>query len=119
MAAMKILATWWRSLPFLWRRWRIVSWVGAGDDVPESLPQRGVVLVGTSASPTWAVFDCPCRTGHRLMVNLDRTRYPFWTIELQRPLSIHPSIDNITRTRRCHFTIRNGRLRWAVPTNPE
>ncbi len=66
-----------------------------------------------------AVFDCPCRTGHRLMVNLDRTRHPFWRIESRRPLSIRPSIDDITSERRCHFIIRDGKLRWAIATNGE
>ena len=54
---------------------------------------------------------------HRLMVNLDSTRYPFWRIESRNPLSIRPSIDDITAQRRCHFTIRDGKLSWAVGTN--
>ena len=111
--------TWWRSLPLPWRRWRVAEHVAAADEVPQRLPYRGVVLVGPRHAPTWLVFDCPCRTGHRLMVNLDRTRPPFWTIELQRALSIHPSIDDITPERRCHFIIRNGKLRWALPTHEE
>ena len=48
------------------------------------------------------------------MVNLDRARHPFWRIESQKPLSIRPSIDNITQERRCHFVIRDGKLRWAI-----
>ena len=119
MAGMKNLIVCWRSLPFPWRRWRIVERVREADDVPERLPERGVVLVGPQESPTWAVFDCPCHTGHRLMVNLDRTRYPFWTIESRRQLSIRPSIDSVTTQRRCHFIMRRGRIRWAVATNED
>ena len=114
MAGMKRLIDWWKSLPLPWRPWRIVGQVGAGDEVPEQLPHRGVVLVGAPESATWAVFDCPCRTGHQLMVNLDRARHPFWRIESRKPLSIRPSIDNITQERRCHFVIRDGKLRWAI-----
>ena len=117
MAGMKRLIAWWQSLPLPWRPWRIVGQVGAGDEVAERLPHRGVVLVGTRESATWAVFDCPCRTGHRLMVNLDRARHPFWTIESRTPLSIRPSIDDITPERRCHFTIRGGTLRWSIDSN--
>ena len=87
--------------------------------MPERLPHRGVVLVGASEGATWAVFDCPCRTGHRLMVNLDDTRPPFWRIVSRTPLSIRPSIDNITPERRCHFTIRSGKTRWAIVTREE
>ena len=119
MAGMKSLMGWWQSLPLPWRPWRIVGQAGAGDEVPERLPHRGVLLVGAPESATWAVFDCPCRTGHRLMVNLDRTRHPFWRIESRRPLSIRPSIDDITSERRCHFIIRDGKLRWAIATNGE
>ena len=53
------------------------------------------------------------------MVNLDRTRHPFWTIEFREPLSILPSIDNITPERRCHFIIRDGKIRWATSTIEE
>ena len=117
MARMKGLIVWWQSLALPWRAWRIVGKVEAGDEVGECLPYRGVVLVGTRDRATWAVFDCPCRTRHRLMVNLDSARYPFWRIESRKPLSIRPSIDDITTQRRCHFTIRDGKLSWAIGTN--
>lgn len=119
MAAVKTLIVWWRSLPLPWRRWRIADHVGAGDEVPDRLPHRGVILVGPPESPTWAVFDCPCGTGHRLMVNLDRTRHPFWRIEDRRRLSIFPSIDNITPERRCHFVVRRGTIAWATATDED
>lgn len=116
---MKKLVAWWRSLPLPWRSWRIVGRVGAADEVPGRLPQRGVVLVGEERCPAWAVFDCPCGTGHRVMVNLDRTRHPFWTIETRQPLSIRPSIDNITSERRCHFFVGGGKIRWAITADEE
>ena len=111
---MHILTAWWQSLPLPWRKWRIVGKVSAGDEVPEHLPHRGVILVGPSESATWVVFDCPCRAGHRLLVNLDNTRHPSWRIESHKPLSIHPSIDDITPERRCHFIVRAGKIIWAT-----
>ena len=117
MAGMRRLISWWQSLPLPWHPWRVAEHVAAVDEVPDLLPSRALVLVGARGRPTWAVFDCPCRTGHRLLLNLDRTRYPFWVIESRKPLSIRPSIDDITPKRRCHFIIRNGRLRWAIGTN--
>ena len=119
MAWLTWLIAWWRSLPLPWRAWCIVGHVGAGDDVPEQLPQRGVVLVGPPHTATWVVFDCPCRTGHRLMINLDRTRHPFWRLDSQKPLSIRPSIDSLTSERRCHFFIRRGKVRWATAGNQD
>lgn len=105
---------WWRSLPLPWRKWRVVSHVLAGDEVPHRIPRRGVVLVGPPSHPTWAAFDCPCEQGHRLMLNLDPARRPWWRIVLLRPLSIRPSIDNVTTDRRCHFIVRRGTIIWAL-----
>ena len=113
MAGMRRLIVWWQSLPLPWRVWRVVGQAGAGDGVPDRLPDKGVVLVGAPGSATWAAFDCPCRTGHRLMVNLDRSWHPFWSVDCLKPLTIQPSIDDITPERRCHFFVRGGRISWA------
>ena len=113
MAALRKLTAWWQSLPFPWRVWRVVDYVGAGDEVPDRLPDRGVVLVGALENGTWAAFDCPCRRGHRLMVNLDQSRQPAWRIDSLKPLTILPSIDNISPGSRCHFVVRSGRVNWA------
>ena len=113
MVGMKVLSAWWQSLPIPWRAWRIVGHVDSGADVPENLPDRGVILVSNSGRPIWAVFDCPCRAGHRLMVNLDHARSPFWRIQSVDPLSIYPSIDDVTSERRCHFVMYRGRIRWS------
>ena len=114
MAGMKKLLARLQSLPQRWWcNWRIVGQVGAGDEVPDRLPNKGVVLVGAPGSATWAAFDCPCRTGHRLMLNLDRARRPFWRVDPLKPLSIRPSIDSISPERRCHFIVHGGRIHWA------
>lgn len=114
---MKELSAWWRSLPLPWRRWRVVAQVQAVDEVPDRLAYGTVVLVGVAEKLAWAIFDCPCRTGHRLMLNLDYVRRPIWTIESRKPLSIYPSIDDSTDERRCHFFVRHGRVRWATSMN--
>jgi hypothetical protein len=101
----------WLRLP--WLRWRAVGRVDAADELPEHLPRRGVMLVGPQAKPTWAVFDCPCRQRHRIMLNLDASRRPRWQVTNLAPLTVAPSIDAITATRRCHFWVRDGRIRWV------
>jgi hypothetical protein len=112
MAAVDRIA-WWQWVPLPGRKWRVVAHVAAGDEVPDRLPQRGVVLVGPHTKPTWIAFDCPCQRGHRIMVNLDRARRPVWRLEPRQPLSIRPSIDAITAERRCHFFVSNGKIDWA------
>lgn len=105
---------WWHWLPWPWRRWRVVGHVDAGDEVPDRMPSKGVILVGPTAQPTWVAFDCPCGTGHRLMVNLDERRRPAWQVTAVRPLTIRPSMDNVSKDRRCHFFIRGGKIVWAL-----
>lgn len=105
--------SWWQRLQLPWRRWRVVTRVDAGDEVPEELPARGIVLVGPPNNPTWAAFDCPCRRGHRLMVNLDPSRHPSWRILTTKPITLRPSVDDITPERRCHFIMDAGRIKWA------
>src|SRR5713226_7403315 len=97
---------WWFWLPRF--RWRIVAHVEAGDAIPEKIPRNGVVVVSRLGLPTWVAFDCPCRSGHRIMVNLDGSWRPHWRITSLKPLSISPSFDDVTQQQRCNFLLRQG-----------
>jgi hypothetical protein len=104
----------WLARPLPTRRWRIVAQVEEADLVPDRLPRRGAVLVGPPGAPKWLALDCPCGTGHRLLVNLDSRRRPTWRLVGARPLTIRPSLDVTRDGTRCHFTITCGTVRWAV-----
>lgn len=100
---------WWQWLPF--QPWRIVSTFAAADEVPRALPRNGVVLVISEDVMKWLVFDCPCHSGHRMMLSLQG--YPRWTLSTNKPLSISPSVDYRGIDRRCHYIIRNGKVKWT------
>lgn len=102
---------WWKWLPF--QRWRLVGTADDADEIPASLPRNGVVLVGTNDRPKWIVFDCACRRGHRIMLNADTNRRPYWTLQSQHSLTVWPSIDYLGEARRCHYFLRSGRVSWA------
>lgn len=104
---------WWTWIRWPWRRWSIVLIVEAADEVPERLPWRGAVLVGTRAYPKWLAFDCPCGSGHRIVVTLDRGHKPHWKVTATKQLSVVPSIDYCGGGRRCHYFISNGKTVWA------
>ena len=54
-----LITRWWRAVwPF--SPWRIVAEVDAADEVPDRLPRKGAVLVGSRQHPKWIAFDCPC-----------------------------------------------------------
>jgi hypothetical protein len=95
------------------RRFRVTELVDAADEIPDQLPRRGAVLVGTLDQPTWIAFDCPCMDHHRVMLNLDPRRHPAWVIGAKKPLTLSPSINEKRRNIRCHYFIRAGRVQWA------
>ncbi len=102
---------WWEWIPG--RSWRIVATVEAADEIPERIPAAGAVLVGSAKHPKWLAFDCPCRTGHRIMVTLDPSHYPHWTVLDAKKLSLSPSVNYRTKHRRCHYMIRRGKIAWV------
>src|SRR3569833_1265351 len=103
----------WDLLPF--RPWRILGVVDSADEVPDHLPTRGMVLVGSHRHPKWLCFDCPCESHHRIMLNLDPARRPNWTVRGSRgrDLSISPSVDYIEGRKRCHYVLRTDRVQWV------
>ncbi len=103
----------WNWLPF--QPWRVVEIVEDADDVAQRLPRNGVSLVGSKSCWKWIVFDCPCRAGHRILLNVDSSRNPYWRIEVLngRRLTITPSVDYSDASRRCHYFVRRGRIEWA------
>lgn len=102
---------WWHWIP--WPFWRLVAIVEAADEIPERVPRRGVLLVGTHVQPKWLAFDCPCGSGHRVMINLDANRRPCWRFLGSRLLTISPSVDSCMADHRCHYLITRGRVVWV------
>jgi hypothetical protein len=105
--------SWPSWLPF--QRWKVVTTVESADEIPEKLPRRGAAVVSSGGRTKWIAFDCPCGSGHRIMLNLDTGRKPAWKLvdaDGSR-LTIGPSIDYKDPTKRCHYFIRNGRVDWT------
>jgi hypothetical protein len=101
----------WEWLPG--RTWRIVATVDAADEIPDRLPSHGAVMVGSRQSPKWLAFDCPCKSGHRVMVTLDPAHRPHWVLTNAKKLSISPSVDYRTNERRCHYLLTDGKIIWV------
>lgn len=98
-------------IPF--QPWRIASVVDAADEIPEQLPPKCAILVGTADYPKWLAFDCPCKQGHRIMVPLDRNKNPHWTLQNAQRLTLTPSVDAWRGTVRCHYILNDGRVHWV------
>jgi hypothetical protein len=94
---------------------RHVSRVDAADEIPLNPAPREVVLVGAFGSEKWIAFACPCERGHRILLNLQQSAYPRWSVSgPDRRLSLFPSVW-VGSPWGCHFWLRRGRIRWAGP----
>jgi len=118
MAGLKFgLLDWWP-----WRRWRVTGYVDAADEIPEHLPPKAMVVVGSVQRPKWIAFDCPCQRGHRIMLAAQpiegaedpfKAARPKWVLEAERPATLWPSVDAWHGQHRCHYIIQEGVVRWV------
>lgn len=105
--------SWWQWLPF-WR-WRVIGAVESADEIPERLPRNAAVVVGDERHTKWLAFDCPCRKGHRIVLNTDFARRPAWRLatDPKGHLTVSPSVDFVGDRFRCHYFIRGGKIEWS------
>jgi len=105
---------WWRRRR--WTRPRIdqIRWYRTHADLPDDLPRHELAAVGSPEKPKWFVLECPCGTGHRIQVNASTHHRPRWSLTTHRDKpSLRPSVDFDEPTRRCHFWLRDGGVRWV------
>lgn len=87
------------------------------DDIAQPLRPRHVYVAGQPAK--WLVLDCPCRTGHRIDLNLAHQSRTRWRIDTDI-VTVHPSV-HVRRDGEadCHFIIRDGAIIWCTsPPRP-
>lgn len=113
MGLLAAFIDWWRRRHWTQPRFVHVRMYESRADVPRRLPRRAVAVV--TGQPGWAIFECPCGTGHERIELLltPRNGLPSWdlTADDAGP-SIRPSVDYVDG-RRCHFWLREGRVRWV------
>lgn len=106
------LRDWWRGRP---RRndFAGVVIIDASADATNDLRAWKLVLVGTPEKAKWLRFECPCRCGEILALNLMRSHSPHWVCErhVDGTLTVHPSVD----ATKCgsHFWIRRSVIHWV------
>lgn len=118
----QLVATWrarWRTLfeRLTFRPWRLEAVVPDIDEVPLTIRPRRAYLVGTPSRQKWLVFECACGGGHRILLNLDVSRRPVWTLRMSKTkvLSLRPSVNYHDDHRTCHYVLSNGRIKWVRP----
>lgn len=92
------------------RRIRIVE----GDELPEKLPRRDLVLTRDDGDD-WSIgMRCPCGCGEVIELMLLEEARPRWdlkTDENNRP-TLHPSVWR-RKGCRSHFWVRKGHIFWC------
>ena len=118
------IATWRKHGRSLFERltpgpWRLEATVSDMDNVPAHIRPHRAYLVATATHRKWLVFDCPCGTGHRIVLNLDRSRRPTWTVRLCKKgaVTLRPSVNYRDDRLACHYVLSNGRIRWVGSPN--
>jgi hypothetical protein len=81
-------------------------------DLPRALGRFRVYAVGHPAK--WVVFACPCGRGHEIALNLANSSHPRWSLHTTtHGPTVSPSVDATWHGFRCHYWIRDGRVRWC------
>jgi hypothetical protein len=105
---------WWRRKQRTVPRIDKVEYYERQSEAPISIPRHKLVLIGKGDHLKWAMFECPCGTGHKIMVNLATSRSPHWRIAMDNGHpSLRPSIDYQDGHGRCHFWLRAGRVQFT------
>ena len=90
-----------------------VVFLAADVDPAGELRQRKLVLIGSREKAKWLRFECPCKCGEVIALNLMASHTPRWSVELHDDgtVTVHPSVD--ATNCRSHFWIRRSRIDWV------
>jgi Family of unknown function (DUF6527) len=117
------ISTLWRVLLHLfqslrvrlsWRQDRLFRSVFV-DDIPDSLAEHTLYLIGSPQTPWLAALRCPCGCEAPVLLNLLPEERPCWSVRrtLKGIVSLHPSIWRQVGCQ-SHFFLRDGRIQWCV-----
>ena len=98
---------------FLLRKQRPYKTVYA-DELPESLEESVVYVIGEGNHLWYVALICPCGCGQLLQMSLYKEGKPRWKLyqHSDETISLYPSI---WRKVGCcsHFFLENGKIRWV------
>ncbi len=113
LAKVRRLSRWFKSQKKEPQYFGRVHTVATMSAVPSEIG-RDMYIVEKGRRRVWAIFNCPCERGHRLVVNLSPSRRPYWSVSVRRGLaSFWPSLW-LKQDCKSHFWIRNSRIYWAI-----
>lgn len=83
--------------------------ISSNDDIPSNDLGKTMFLVQRDGTKRWLIMDCPGGHHKRIEVNLMKTKYPFWTLQIKdKKVSLSPSISVSDEKCDCHFWLRKN-----------
>jgi hypothetical protein len=81
---------------------------------PDNLKNDIIYVVGEKRFVKWAYLKCPCGCNESIMLSLNKTNYPSWSVKQDKlgRATISPSINKLDGCK-SHFLIKKGKLIWA------
>jgi len=109
----EVIAYWWKRLRRR-RRYGKVAVVDSMSAVPERLGGT-IYIVRRGGIDRRAAFDCPCRCGRKIDLNLVKSgQQPSWSAMMEGDkITLHPSVWLRSDPCQSHFFIRGSRIIWA------
>lgn len=83
------------------------------DDIPESVSDQILYLIGEQGNYWLAVIKCPCGCGDTIQLPMTKTAKPHWKVSIRNDMpTLMPSVN---RTIKCksHFILNSGRILWC------
>lgn len=83
------------------------------DDIPESVSDQTLYLIGEQGNYWLAVMKCPCGCGDSIQLPMTETARPCWRVTIQKGIpTLAPSVN---RTAKCksHFILKAGQVVWC------
>lgn len=112
---LKRLGNWIATKLSLWRRPEFTATLVETNPAKEAVRPGKIIVVGGMGYQKWAYFRCPCGCGEIIMLSLQATRRPRWSVSLDA--RGRPTLDpSIRQTAGCfsHFWIRGGHVEWCA-----
>lgn len=87
--------------------------VAVEEDMPDTVKERTLYLVGEQNHFWLAMLKCPCGCGDVISLPMSANAKPCWRANIQdgKP-SLSPSVHRTTKCR-SHFVLKAGRVIWC------
>ena len=80
--------------------------------IPRKLKKRTIYIERLDGKDYEVDFNCPFQCGEIIQLNMDKTYYPYWGVELDNQVTISPSIF-VQDVCKCHYFIDEGKIKIA------